>query len=258
LSLNGRVVLSTHNQTVKYLISIREDRAFRCKEQKALIIGKKMVQELEDARVPLLLLILLQGESPPKIPAQDIIFVSFEVLRKITGVPSPEPWAALISMPRHMLPSVFSHLLVLDGISDPGNVGTLIRSALALGWDGVYLLENSCDPYNEKALRAAKGATLRLPWQEGSWKGLLTLLKQSGTLLFVADKEGTPLEQVKVEKDTPMALLLSRESCGVRDGIDPSFERITIPMQKNMESLNVASAGAILLYHLKLGRFLSP
>jgi TrmH family RNA methyltransferase len=137
---------------------------------------------------------------------------------------------------------------VLDGISDPGNLGNLLRTALALGWEGVYLTENTCDPFHEKALRAAKGATFCLALQEGTWEEFLSISKNYHT--FLADMNGSPLQD-KPLASPPIALILSKESCGARMEAKKRFQTISIPMQKAMESLNVASAGAILLYGLK-------
>ena len=243
-------LLSLQHPFVKYLVSLRKERCFRRKEQKVLVIGTKMVKEIFSQNTKIETLLVERDFSfTTPYPVQNTYTVSKEILKKITGVPEPEPIVATISMPLFQDLSNTSHLLVLDGISDPGNLGTLLRTALALGWDGAYLLENTCDPYNEKALRAAKGATFRLPLQEGSWEQLLTILTKNSFQVLVADKEGQ--KACQIPKKTPIALLLSRESQGVREEAKHLFQRVTIPMQDSMESLNVASAGAILLYQLK-------
>lgn len=243
-------LLSLQHPFVKYLVSLRKDRSFRRKEKKVLVIGTKMVKELFMQTTEIETLLIEDGFvfTPPHFP-KEVFTVTKNILKKITGVPEPEPLAAVVSMPSFKNLSMASHLLVLDGIADPGNLGTLLRTALALGWNGVYLLENTCDPYNEKALRAAKGATFRLPLQEGSWNEFLFLVKEHSLRVLVADKEGVPISQAS--KDTPIALLLSRESQGVREEAKEMFSRVTIPMHDSMESLNVASAGSILLYQLK-------
>lgn len=208
-----------------------------------------MVKELLDSKIPIETLLIQEDKALDfSFPAQEKILISNEVLKKITGVPEPEPVAAVISIPSFQNLSHVKRLLVLDGISDPGNLGTLLRTSLALGWDGVYLLENTCDPFNEKALRSAKGATFRIPLSEGSWEDFTQMIKDHKFQVIVADTEGTPLESSA--PTLPFALIMSRESQGPREEAQ-QFQKVTIPMEDSMESLNVASAGAILLYTLR-------
>lgn len=241
---------SVEHPFVKYLVTLRTNRSFRRQEQKVLVMGQKMVEELAKANT-LFEALIIESEKEILFPykANQTYFVSASILKKITGIASPEPIAAIVSAPSFKPLTQVQHLLVLDGIADPGNLGTLLRTALALGWDGAFLLENTCDPFNDKALRAAKGATFRLPLQEGSLEEFLQLAKQENLHILIADKDGSSLKQAK--KKNPIALVLSRESQGPRKELKECFEKISIPMEGDMESLNVASAGAILLYHLK-------
>ncbi len=240
-------LISLQHPFVKHLVLLRKERSFRREEKKVLVVGEKMVKELSTTHFPLLAILLQEGHDLPLQTSAQVITVTAEILKKITGVINPEPLAALVEMPPFQNLENSPYLLVLDGIADPGNLGTLIRSALALGWSGVYITENSCDPFNEKALRAAKGATFRMPLQEGSWEDLLKLIKHRQ--VFVADIEGSP--PPKEPPKSPIALILSKESTGPRkETSQKPFQKITIPMSGLMESLNVSGAGAILLERL--------
>ena len=84
-------------------------------------------------------------------------------MKKISGMQTPEGLVVEIEMPKPAPLEGLKYLLALDGVSDPGNVGALLRTALALGWQGIFILDESCDPFNDKALRSARGATFRLP-----------------------------------------------------------------------------------------------
>ena len=246
----SRTLSSLQHPIVKYLVNLRKDRDFRRAEKKVLVCGLKLIRELVEQKIKLLM--LLQEEDRPlagQLQAEETLQVSASLLKKISGLEHPEPIAAVVSMPIFKNLSGSRHLLVLDGISDPGNLGTLIRSALAFGWDGVFILEQSCDPFNEKAIRSAKGATFRIPMQEGSWEEFLLFLQTSPRSVYLADIQGTPIDQIKAK--SPLALILSRESQGARNDAKKRFAAVTIPMQGAMESLNVASAGAILLHSLK-------
>lgn len=243
-------LISLQHPFVKELVLLRKDRSFRREQKKALVVGEKMVKELSSLNQLLLAVLVEEGKSLPFATRAPIITVTPEILKKITGVMNPEPYAALVNLPSFQNLKNTTHLLVLDGIADPGNLGTLLRTALALGWSGVYITENSCDPFNDKALRAAKGATFRIPLQEGSWDDLLKILKSFA--VFVGDIEGSPLPTNAPK--APIALILSKESKGPRDATsDTQFHKITIPMSGLMESLNVSAAGAILLQRLKEG-----
>ncbi len=241
-------ITSLQHPFVKYIVSLRKEREFRREEGKIFVMGTKMVEELIRSKTPIHALIAEEG--PDISPAAEETFlVTEEIMKKMTGLKQPEPIAAVVSLPLFKNLSSASRLLVLDGVSDPGNVGTVIRTALALGWDGVYLLENTCDPFNEKALRAAKGATFRLPLAEGTWSDFLSMVTKKSLTVFVADTVGIDVK--KCNAPSSLALILSRESQGARKEATELFEKITIPMSGQMESLNVASAGAILLYELR-------
>ncbi|GIM15690.1 hypothetical protein Vretimale_18435, partial [Volvox reticuliferus] len=99
--------------------------------------------------------------------------------------------AGSVTLPTSATTSVVSpvRLLVLDGVQDPGNLGTLARSALAFGWGGLFLLHGCCDPFNDKAVRASRGALLRLPLAAGSLEELREAAREAGLLLLSADME---------------------------------------------------------------------
>ena len=170
------------------------------------------------------------------------------ILKKVSGVQTPEGIAAEIAMPSFTSLKGMKKVIALDEVNDPGNLGTLIRTALALGWEGAYLLNNSCDPYNDKALRAAKGATFRLPLQRGNWKELEQLITLNQLDPIVADIDGTPIENVTAKER--ILLVLSNEAKGPSVEAKQICSTVTIPMPGPMESLNVSTAGAILMYTL--------
>lgn len=167
-------------------------------------------------------------------------------------------------------------LLALDGVQDPGNVGTLARTALALGWDGLYCLPGTADPWGDKSTRAARGAAWRLPVRSrgASWGELLEVARGSGLDFLVAE----PREEEEEEEKRPRAsgeeesrgvcLVLGSEGSGLSaegraalaglGGSSSGSSRVavssvSIPMSGEMESLNVATAGAVLMFALSAG-----
>jgi TrmH family RNA methyltransferase len=170
------------------------------------------------------------------------------IMKKISGNNTPEGVIAEVQMPSFSSLKESKNILVLDGISDPGNMGTLIRTALAFGWDGIYILPTSCDPYNEKVLRAARGAHFKIPLRRGNLTELALFVKQGHFQAWVADLQGQTAQSVTSKNRK--VLIMGNEAHGPSPEVFEFAESISIPMIGEMESLNVAVAGGILLYAL--------
>ncbi len=192
--------------------------------------------------------LLEDGKVFPYFDADDVNTVSASVMQKISGVETPEGILAELSMP---LPTVFEgglRLLVIDQVRDPGNLGTLLRTALAFSWDGVYLLEGSVDPFNDKVLRSSKGASFKIPWATGTWNELSKVIERYSYQVLLADLQGSKPEEISPTHGGRM-LILSNEAWGVSEQREP--QKVTLPISGAMESLNVAVAGGILMYLLR-------
>jgi RNA methyltransferase, TrmH family len=138
-------------------------------------------------------------------------------------------------------------ILVLDGIQDPGNFGTLVRSAEALGAVGVLALPGSVDPWNPKSVRAAMGSSFRLPIVTASWDQAAPAMRASGFALLAAAVGGEP----PPEHLQRVALVLGNEGAGVSAAVLREVDAsVGIPLRGRAESLNVAAAAAILLHQL--------
>lgn len=147
-------------------------------------------------------------------------------------------------------PTGASVVLVLDGVQDPGNLGTLARSAAAFGCDALVCLPGTVDPWNPRAVRGSAGALFRQPVVQPSLEELWEWLDRHGYLLLGADAAGDP-----VTHGDPLpqrvALALGNEGAGLRETVRRRCDRlVAVPMRGGTESLNVAVAGAILLYEL--------
>ncbi len=239
-----RRITSLQHPLVKKLVKIRESRAFREEEGTVLIAHRTVVQEV--ARHSTIKTLI--STEPLSIPATTTELATEEVLQKIIGHKTDDLVAAEVMIPPAASLDSCDLVIVLDGLSDPGNVGTIFRTALALGWDGVFVVEGSSDPYNDKALRAARGAPLLLPWRTGSHSDLEIFIKKSKRQVIVADIQGEPLSKMKFSK--PLALIVGHETRGPSEKSQSLGSAVTIPMKGEMESLNVASAASILLYQI--------
>jgi len=154
---------------------------------------------------------------------------------------------------------------VIDGVQDPGNVGTLIRTAHALGAAGTIVLRGSADALSPKALRAAMGATFRHPVVPMDDAAFLAWASAHAATLWAAAADGVPLHRAlsaagKGTEETgnaagPIAVIVGNEGAGIRPQLNAvSAERVAIPLAQGAESLNVAVAAGILLYEVTRGR----
>ncbi|CCB90663.1 uncharacterized tRNA/rRNA methyltransferase YsgA [Waddlia chondrophila 2032/99] len=242
-----RTLSSLQHPLIKRLTALRKERKMRQQEGSVVIEGKKLVRE--NVRLVRTLLTTSPSTEFSLPESAEVYAVSPEMIQKISGVKSPEGVLAEVKMPSFKLPARLQRLLVLENLNDPGNLGTLIRTSLAFGWDGVFLLGNCCDPFNDKAIRASKGAIFKLPIVVGDLESLKTLLIDHQMSVFIADLEGKKIGAIpKVSK---MALVLGSEAHGPSEEVISIGERLTIPISSGLDSLNVAVAGGILLHYFQ-------
>ena len=239
-----RLLTSLQHPLVKKLVKLRENRDFRREEGTILLVGKTVIQEI----APHCQIKTLISTKPLSLKAETSLLATPDVLQKIIGHKTDDLMAAEVITPSFNDFRNCKMLLLLDGLSDPGNIGTIFRTALALGWDGILVIQGSADPYNDKALRAARGAPLVLPWKEISWEDADTFIKESNLQVVFADIKGTPLSKMKFSM--PLLLILGHETRGPSQNARSLGAPVTIPMKGSMESLNVASAASILLYYI--------
>jgi RNA methyltransferase, TrmH family len=237
----AKKIESLQHPLIKHLVKLRQDRAYRYTCKRVFVEGKNLINELPHA----IAIVGIEDNFPPHLKSCERVVVTPAVMQKISAVKTPEGLIAEVEMPPNQSMLEKEFILAIDGVSDPGNLGTLLRTALALGWEGAFILEGSCDPYNEKALRAAKGATFRLPLCQGSWDELMKIPKPR----YVADLQGESIKDYRPKKGA--ILVLGKESLGVSPLAKKECTPLTIPMSGAMESLNVAAAGAILMYAMK-------
>ncbi|KAI5669730.1 hypothetical protein M9H77_19583 [Catharanthus roseus] len=279
-------ITSTSNPFVKHCVKLRNSSAYRCSHGSVLLVGSTPIRELyqfqgkmQDGKTKIECLLMLENADIP----EDLnnlyirrVCVSSMVMKKLSGLQSTDclDMVALVRMPstfRNVVDNLqeedcrawfpFPHrILVLDGIQDPGNLGTLLRSALAFGWDGVFLLYGCCDPFNEKALRASRGASFQLPIVSGEWTHLKSL-KEEFEMRILAGHPANSAESKLVSSlsrdfadslaETPLCLVLGSEGSGLSEKSRQECELVSIPMAGEFESLNVSVAGGIFLYMLQ-------
>jgi TrmH family RNA methyltransferase len=196
--------------------------------------------------------------------------VSKQVMEAIADTQTPQGVAALVSRPYLELDDLFSNspdlLVIADELQDPGNLGTIIRTAEAAGANGLITTRYTVDPFNDKAIRASMGSALRLPVVTGASRADIAARCRHHTIKMISSRatpgqsqgiieDAARAERVKlcteVDMTVPIALIVGREATGIPEpGNAEADESVHIPMAEGVESLNVAAAAAMLLYEV--------
>jgi len=193
------------------------------------------------------------------VPVEDVGARTFS---QLAGTETPQGILAVVA-PRiwtvaDVSPAPGGAVLVVDGVQDPGNLGTLIRTAHALGAAATVVLRGAADPMNAKALRGAMGATFRHPVVPLDDAPFITWARQRGLILWAAAVDGVPLARAldaSIEREQLIAVIVGNEGAGIRPQLNAvSAQRVAIPLTRGAESLNVAVAAGILLYEVLRGR----
>src|SRR5271165_6607632 len=194
----------------------------------------------------------------PQIGAQvETLLLPDKLFDSLVPSESPQGVAALVRLREFSLADVMERLqvgpiIVLAGLQDPGNLGTILRSAEAFGSAGVVLGEGTVSPFNSKVIRASAGSIFRLPVVIGKTAGGLEdisakLRAQSVRLIATSSHKGTPLDQANLTG--PAAVFVGSEGSGLpRAVLAQADELIAIPHTPQVESLNAGVAGSIVLY----------
>jgi TrmH family RNA methyltransferase len=196
---------------------------------------------------------LLESVSVP--PETEVLLLPKTLLDSVLATEAPQPIAALIEPPAwtwaHLIGDRRSApplIVVVAGIQDPGNLGTILRSAEAFGANGVLSLPGTVSAWNPKAVRASAGSVLRLPLLIASERDCFARLREAGVKIWTTSVHGAPPADL-VDLAGPVALLIGNEGNGVPEDLAAKADgAITIPCPGPVESLNASVAASVLLY----------
>ncbi len=234
-------------QQVKKLLSSRKAR-----EEAGLFVsdGTKLLQEAVTYFDGLDTVILSDGVEA-QLPAHvKIIRVPGDVMESISPMPSPQGALFLCRLPEKAPFQPRKGMLLLDGIQDPGNLGTMLRTADALDVP-VVLLEGCADPYSHKVVRSSMGAVFRTPVVQMTWAEVKDACKAAGIPVGVTalSDRAKDLRRAQVGE---MAVVIGSEGQGVRKEIlENADAELIIPMNPHCESLNAAVAATIVMWQMK-------
>lgn len=179
--------------------------------------------------------------------------ISAETARQISQLYDPQEFFAMAKLPEQSPTITKGQWLLLDGVQDPGNLGTLLRTANAMKLTGVALTQRAADLYSDKVLRAAKGANFKLQMiTDVQAADLIKTAKQQGLYVYgtIINQTAKPLAMIEKKSDD-FLLILGNEGIGVDKNLAELIDQnINIEMAGDQDSLNVAIAGGILIYEL--------
>jgi len=229
------------------------DRRERARRGRAVVTGLRLVETaLRLGRAEELLVVPEAGPEVARLAQQaeelrvPVRWVSRRVVEAVSDVKTPQPAAAVVRLPGVVPLSRlrWRWLVVADGLQDPGNLGALVRTAHAAGFDAVAVLPNTTDPFHPRALRGSAGSCLALPLASATPEEIL----QAGRV-WVADPRGE-VDYRRADYAPPVALVFGSEASGARHRW-PGARTVRVPLAAGVESLNVTAAAAVLLYEAR-------
>ena len=234
-------------QQVRRLLNSRRER-----EQTGLFVadGTKLLAEAVKYYDGLDTVILSDGVEVQVPERVRIVRVPGEVMASVSPMETPQGALFLCRLPEKKPFVAEPGMLLLDGIQDPGNLGTILRTADALDIR-VVLMEGCADPYSHKVVRASMGAVFRTPVVQADWETVRAACAGKGIPVAVTalSDRAKDLRQAALEK---MAVVIGSEGQGIRSGIlEAADEQLIIPMNPHCESLNAAIASAIVMWQMK-------
>jgi TrmH family RNA methyltransferase len=257
------MITSTHNSSIKWIRDLQSSAHNRRQEGVFVVEGVRLVEEVFFAGWRTRLLIYTE-ELNERGQSLVIDFskrgingevVAPHVMVSASDTQSPQGILAVVEIPNNPIPSDLSFIFIPDGISDPGNLGAMLRSAAAAGVDAVFSPPRSADVFAPKVTRSAMGAHFRIPIFNLPWSDISTIITRNKLHVFLADVKAGIIYN-KADFCVPLALIIGSEAQGAGvEAIDLALERIHIPMPGGSESLNAATAAGILLFEVVRQRY---
>ena len=242
-------ITSVQNEKIKQANKLKKKKE-RDKTGRVLIEGIHLIEEAVQSDIQIEQLFCLdvsRVDEQVLAAAKETYEITFKVAEALSGTVTPQGVFAIIQKPVYDVKNG-QRILLVDRIQDPGNLGTLIRTADAAGFDLILLEKGTTDAYQDKVLRASQGSVFHIAVQSGNLAEFIAS--------FEGPVYGTALEDAvdykTITSPASFALLLGNEGEGVApELLSSTTQNLTIPIYGQAESLNVAIAGSILMYHLR-------
>lgn len=243
-------ITSRQNPLFQKLRKLNSSNAFRRQQGLFVCEGPKLLEEAVKWNVSIGTVVKIPEFTLPQGLACQVVETPWDVLRSLADTVTPQKVLFTCAVPDTALPDTLEKgcYLVLDGVQDPGNIGTIWRTADAFGASGLLLAGPCGEPYAPKAVRASMGACFRLPVWRGERQAVAELLKRSGIPLYAtALREDT--EDVRNVDLSQAAVVIGNEGRGISEEMLSLCEKsLKIPMLERCESLNAAVAASVVLW----------
>lgn len=245
-------IQSIQNTIIKNIIKLKEKK-YRQESKLFMVEGYHLIDEAY--KHGLLKTILSTNKNDfLKYNVVEQYLVNDNIIKRLSTTVNPQGIIGVVKNPSFKdidLNSNKLKIVLLDGINDPGNLGSIVRTSAALGYNAIYISLDSADMYNEKTLRATQGAIFKIPFFYGNLETVVNNLKKYNVKCI-----GTTLDAMndleKIESSDKFCVCFGNEAHGMSEKMKKIMnENIKIPMENNVESLNVLSASSIILYELK-------
>jgi TrmH family RNA methyltransferase len=247
-------ITSRTNPLIAHIRRLISDKSYRRKIGEMLCEGPKLLEEALrwDSRIR----VIVQTKNTFHIEgiSEDtrVVCVPEELLLWISDTKTPQNVLFTCELPKQMLPETlpFAHYLVLDAVQDPGNVGTIWRTADAFGLNGLFLLAHCADPWGAKTIRASMGACFRLPIWEVTISELQDLLDKHEIPLYATAlrEDAQDVRSVSFER---AAVVIGSEGKGIsKEVLAICAKALKIPMRDRCESLNAAVAASVVMWEM--------
>lgn len=236
------MITSMQNARIKELVKLKQKK-YREKESSYLVEGEHLVEEAIKAQVVELLV-----STKPITSEYEVLLVTPEVMEKLSFTKHPQSILAKCQMLEAPALQAGVRYLILDTLQDPGNVGTLIRTALAFGIQQVILSPGCVDIYNDKVLRSMQGANFHIECLYQPLEDVIPWLQEHNVFVVGSALEGgKPIQEIA--SMPKMAYIVGNEGNGMRKSIMKQCDALAYIPITSIESLNVAIAGSIMMYH---------
>lgn len=252
-----KIIESVKNDWVKQIKKL-DKKKYRDLENSYLIEGEHLVEEAikhggeieyvmvtEEAKIT-------YDSLLNEVADEKLVQVTPEIIKHLSSLPSAQPIIAVIKKNTELKKvTKTEHLLLLDNIQDPGNVGTMIRTADAAGFSGVIIGDGTADIYNSKVVRSMQGSQFHINIEEANLEEKISELKENGYQVYATELNQEAISYQDIEQTDKIALIMGNEGQGVSEKLlEKSDCNIFIPMLGHAESLNVAVAAGIVMFSI--------
>jgi len=248
-------ITSLQNERVKHLVKLRDDRRQRQRDRLLLVEGRDEINlAIAAGHSPRTIITCPQLASVPAIPlgASELLTVSAPVFEKVSYRDNPDGWLALFPLPQRSLTEIrwgrVPFALVAEAVEKPGNLGAILRTCDAAGVDALLVSDPRVDLYNPNVVRASRGTLFSVPIVQAAGQEVFDLLKAQGLRILAATPTAAHV-YTDVDMRGPLAIAVGTEDEGLTDfWLERADSRVRIPMLGKVNSLNVSTAAALLIY----------